>query len=221
MDGRKAVIAQKVDPASARVEIDGLPLPTRPDLVHYLVYKPAGVVSTVHDPQGRPVVTGLVPASPRVYPVGRLDAGSEGLLILTNDGDLTNLVTHPRFGIHKTYIARVEGIPPDGALRQLTDGVGLVDGEARAIRALTIDEYGGEALVEIVMGEGRKREVRRMFAAIGHPVTALVRTAIGPLRDQTLKPGAWRMLSIDEVRSLYSASVGAWEDAPTAEIEDD
>jgi len=164
------------------------------------------VISTADDPQGRPTVVDLVPPSPRVYPVGRLDADSEGLLLLTNDGELTNLVTHPRHGIPKTYLARVQGVPARARLRRLIDGVDLDDGPARAMEARLIDVHGDEALVRVVMGEGRKREVRRMLDLLGHPVVSLVRTAIGPLSDRNLAPGTWRRLSMDEVRALYAAA---------------
>jgi len=203
VDGRPAHLGQKVDPALAKVEVDGVPLPIRPDLVYYLLYKPLGVVSTASDPQGRPTVVGLVPPKPRVYPVGRLDADSEGLLILTNDGDLAARVAHPRHGVAKTYLARVAGSPGRAALRSLTTGVQLEDGPARALGARRLGEQGGEALVEVVMGEGRKREVRRLLEAVGHPVRALVRTAIGPIQDRTLAPGTWRHLTLEEIRALY------------------
>jgi len=203
VDGRPAHLGQKVNPQTARVEVDGIPLPVRPGLVYYLLYKPAGVVSTAADPQGRPTVVELVPRSTRVFPVGRLDADTEGLLILTNDGDLAARVTHPRHGVGKTYVARVRGSPGRVALRSLVTGVDLEDGPACARQARVVARQGGEALVELVMGEGRKREVRRLLAAVGHPVLALVRTAIGPVRDTTLAPGAWRELTMEEIRSLY------------------
>ena len=192
--------------ATARVSVDGIPLPVRPGLVYRLLNKPVGVVSTADDPQGRTTVVDLVEAPTRVYPVGRLDADSEGLLLLTNDGDLTERLTHPRYGVTKTYLARVEGVPARAALRTLVDGVELDDGPAHAVSARVVDTHGQEALVEIVMTEGRNREVRRLCDAVGHPVRRLVRTAIGPLRDRDLKPGEWRDLTVDEVRSLYGAA---------------
>ena len=213
MNGAVAHVGQKVDPEVDRVEIDGIPLAVKPGLVHYLVYKPPGIISSADDPQGRPIVTGLVPAQPRVFPVGRLDEASEGLLILTNDGELAHRLTHPRFGVQKTYTALVSGVPASSALRRLTEGVDLDDGPARALRAKVLDRHGDRALLEVVMGEGRKREVRRMCAAVGHPVERLVRTAIGPLRDPHLSPGTWRLLTVEEVRSLYEAAGGIWEDA--------
>ena len=203
VDGEPAHLGQKVDPDTARVEVDGIPLPIRPDLVYYLLFKPAGVVSTASDPQGRPTVVDLVPGDTRVYPVGRLDADTEGLVILTNDGDLAARVTHPRHGVGKTYLARVTGNPGRAALRALLEGVELEDGLARAREARLVSRQGGEALIELVMGEGRKREVRRLLGAVGHPVVGLVRTAIGPVTAHGLQPGAWRELTLSEVRALY------------------
>jgi 23S rRNA pseudouridine2605 synthase len=186
--------------------VDGIPLPVKPDQIYVLLNKPVGVVSTADDPQGRPTVVGLVGLDERVYPVGRLDVDSEGLLVLTNDGALTALVTHPRHGVTKTYLALVSGHPNEATLRTLTTGVELDDGPASAASARQIDRHGDESLVELVMTEGRKREVRRMFEAVGHPVKRLVRTAVGPLSDRTLKPGEWRHLTIDEIRALYGAA---------------
>ena len=208
VDGVTATIGQKIDPEVARVEIDGVPLPLQPDLVYYLMYKEKGTISTADDPQGRPTVLDDVPGEPRVFPVGRLDADSEGLLLLTNDGDLTNRLTHPSFGVTKTYMAKVSGVPHDKQLALLvTEGVELEDGLAKAVHATLVDSSGDVALVELVMAEGRNREVRRIFDTLGCPVRELVRTAIGPLRDQRLRPGTWRQLGVDEVRSLYEASI--------------
>lgn len=204
VDGEPAHLGQKIDPSTARVEVDGIPLPVRPDLVHYLVYKPVGVVSTAEDPHGRPTVVELVPAGTRVYPAGRLDADSEGLIIVSNDGDLTERLTHPRFGVTKTYLADVDGVLGQRAVARLTDGVELDDGPARAVSAGIVAAGRERTLVRVVMNEGRNREVRRMFDAIGHPVGRLVREAIGPLTDRELEPGAWRELTVAEVRSLYS-----------------
>ena len=204
VDGEPAHVGQKIDPSAARVEVDGLPLPLAPDLASYLVYKPVGTVSTADDPQGRPTVVGLVPAAERVYPAGRLDADSEGLMILTNDGDLTLRITHPRFGVHKTYVVLVAGTVEQAALRQLAAGIQLDDGPASAVSTRLLDQSDGRSLVEVKMSEGRKRIVRRMFDEIGHPVERLVRTAIGPIRDGSLKAGEHRTLTIDEVRALYA-----------------
>lgn len=212
VNGTTATIGQKIDPAADRVFVDGIPLPLEPDHVVYLLNKPAGVISTADDPQGRPAVVDLVPPEPRVYPVGRLDADTEGLLLLTNDGDLTHRLTHPSFGATKTYLVMVEGDAGEKALRRLRAGVDLDDGPARALDANIEDRFGGRTLIEIVMGEGRKREVRRMFEAVGHPVQRLVRTEIAGLRDPDLAPGAWRRLTVDEIRLLYSATGATWDD---------
>ncbi len=208
VDGTAAHLGQKVDPEIAHVEIDGVPLPIAPGLVYYLLYKPVGVISTAEDTHERSTVVDLVDAGTRVYPVGRLDSDSEGLLILTNDGDLTERLTHPRYGVTKTYVARVEGDPTRTRMARLRKGVELNDGMARAVSARVLDASGGEALIEIVMTEGRNREVRRMCEAIGLPVLRLVRTAIGPLKDRSLSAGESRKLSVSEVRSLYAAAAG-------------
>ncbi len=213
VDGAPAHLGQKVDPASAQVAVDRVPLPLRPDLEYYLLYKPSGVVSTASDPHGRKTVVEMVPSEARVYPVGRLDRDSEGLLLLTNDGELANVVTHPRYGVTKTYVAVVAGHPGKAAIRRLVDGIELDDGPAQALAARATGTSGNRTTLELVMGEGRKREVRRMCDAIGHPVQHLVRTAIGPLRDRSLKPGTWRRLTIDEVRALYGAARTPWQDS--------
>ncbi|MDR9449977.1 MAG: pseudouridine synthase [Acidimicrobiia bacterium] len=206
VDGQRAHLGQKVVPESAVVELDGVRLPVRPDLVYYLVNKPAGVVSTAADPHGRPTLTGLVPREPRVFPVGRLDVDSEGLILLTNDGDLTNLLTHPRHGVAKTYTVLVAGVPSVADVQRLATGLELDDGFAAAQSTRLLDTTRNQARLEVVMAEGRKREVRRMCDAIGYPVIRLFRTAIGPLRDPTLRSGQARLLTVEEVRSLYSAA---------------
>ncbi|MEE9583001.1 MAG: pseudouridine synthase [Acidimicrobiia bacterium] len=205
VDGEPAHLGQKIDPNQAQVEVDKVPLPVRPGLVYALLNKPPDVVSTADDPQGRTTVVDLVPLGTRIYPVGRLDVESEGLIILTNDGELTEFVTHPRHGVTKTYLAMVNGDPPERAMRRLRDGVELDDGPAAARSARVIDRHGDRSLVEIVMAEGRKREVRRMLDEVGHPVIRLVRTAIGPISDRSIKPGEWRHLTIEEVREIYRA----------------
>ncbi len=205
VDGEPAHLGQKVDPTTARVKIDGVPLPIAPDLAYYAVYKPVGTVSTADDPQGRPTVVELVPSGARVYPAGRLDADSEGLMVLTNDGDLTLKITHPRFGVHKTYVVLVGGTVEARTIRRLTGGVDLDDGRAVAVSARVLDRSSDTSLVEVTMAEGRKRIVRRMFDAVSHPVQRLVRTSIGPLRDPSLGPGQCRPLTIEEIRALYEA----------------
>jgi 23S rRNA pseudouridine2605 synthase len=202
VDGEVAVLGRRVDPETARIEVDGVPASVRPGLVHYLLNKPAGVVTTADDPQGRPTVVGLVPAAPRVFPVGRLDADTEGLVLLTNDGDLAHRLTHPSFGVEKEYLAEVEGTPGRGALRRLREGVDLDDGRTAPARVSLVAPHA----VRLVIHEGRNRQVRRMCAAVGHPVTRLVRTRIGPLADRRLAPGRWRALTAAEVQALQGAA---------------
>jgi 23S rRNA pseudouridine2605 synthase len=147
----------------------------------------------------------------RVWPVGRLDMDTEGALILSNDGELTHRLTHPSFGVPKAYLAEVEGTPSRAAIRRLERGVELDDGPAAAVRAATVARHDRTTLVEVTLGEGRKRQVRRMFEAIGHPVAGLVRVSIGPVALGRLKPGTFRRLSPAEVRSLYRASAAPKE----------
>ena len=206
IDGRVAILGDRVEADVQRVEVDGLPLPVSPALVTYLIYKPMGVVSTAADPQGRKTVVDIVPSDPRVVPVGRLDADSEGLLLLSNDGELILRVTHPRFGMTKTYVATVEGRPTERVIRKLVTGIELDDGIARARRAKLIQATDEQGLIEVVMTEGRKREIRRMMDLLGHPVQRLVRTAIGPLTDRNLGAGEWRRLDVQEVSALYRAA---------------
>jgi 23S rRNA pseudouridine2605 synthase len=205
VNGEIAVLGRRVDPGTDRVAIDGVPVGIRPGLVYYAVNKPAGVISTASDPQHRPAVTGLVPPKPRVHPVGRLDADSEGLLLLTNDGDLTFRLTHPRFGVEKEYLVLVEGTPTRGALRRLREGVVLEDGPTAPARVASVGPHG----LRITIHEGRNRQVRRMCDAIGHPVRRLVRTRIGPVRIGKLAPGEWRELTSGEVRSLERELAGS------------
>lgn len=201
-----AQLGERADPAVDRIALDGVPVVVRSDLVYYLLNKPRGVVTTASDPQGRPTVVELVPAEPRVFSIGRLDAETEGLLILTNDGDLTQLISHPSHGVEKAYVAEVTGTPSRAALRSLREGVELDDGPTAPARASVVARHDGDAVVELVVHEGRNRLVRRMLDAVGHPVRRLVRTRIGPLRDTTLAPGAWRPLTAREVRALYEAA---------------
>src|SRR5580692_10827106 len=203
VDGEVAALGQRIDTATARVEIDGNLIPVAPDLVYYLLNKPDGVVTTADDPQGRQTVVGLVPTEPRVFPVGRLDRHTEGLLILTNDGALAQLLTHPSHGVAKEYVAEVAGgTPAPGALRALRQGIELDDGMTAPAEVGIL----APGVIRLVIHEGRNRQVRRMCDAIGHPVRRLVRTRIGPVRDTTLAPGRWRALSDEEVRALAAAA---------------
>jgi len=198
VNGEVAVLGRRVDPDVDVVEVDGAPVGTKADLVHYLLNKPAGIVTTASDTHGRRTVVGLVPAEPRVYPVGRLDADTEGLLLLTNDGAWANHIAHPSSGVEKEYLATVVGRVSPGALRQLRDGVELDDG----VTAPAVVSQPEPGVVRLTIHEGRNRQVRRMCEAVGHPVERLVRVRIGPLRDQRLAPGAWRSLTPDEVIAL-------------------
>jgi 23S rRNA pseudouridine2605 synthase len=205
VNGEVARLGRRVDPATDRIAVDGVPLSVRPGLVYYLLNKPAGVVSSASDPQGRQTVIDLVPPEPRVHPVGRLDADSEGLLLLTNDGDLTFHLTHPRFGVEKEYLVAVEGRLRPTEIRRLREGVVLEDGVTAPARVALVEP----TLARITIHEGRNRQVRRMCAAVGHPVVRLVRVRIGPLADRSLAPGEWRPLSFAEVRSLATAATEA------------
>jgi 23S rRNA pseudouridine2605 synthase len=206
VDGVVATLGDRADPDSQQVLVDDVPIAVRADLVYYLLNKPPGVVTTARDPQGRPTVVELVPDDPRVFPVGRLDADTEGLLILTNDGDLAQLLAHPRHGVDKTYVAEVDGEPTNAALNRLRSGVELDDGVTAPAKARVAARTDERAAIELTIHEGRKRQVRRMCAAVGLPVRRLVRTKIGPLADARLAPGRWRPLTPREVRSLYEAA---------------
>lgn len=208
VNGSPAIQGQQVDPDSDEVAIDGVLLPVRPGLVYYLLNKPVGVVSTADDPHGRTTVVDLVPSEPRVYPVGRLDRDSGGLLVITNDGELTMRLTHPRFGVPKVYAVLVEGRPDAPTRQRLLDGVDLDDGPARAAQVKVLAENPESTLLELTMLEGRNRIVRRMMEAEGHAVQHLFRKRIGPLADAELRSGAYRLLTIEEVRSLYEAAQG-------------
>ncbi len=204
VDGEVAELGRRVHPETDRIEVDGVVIGVRPGLVHYLLNKPSGVVTTADDPQGRAIVVDLVPSEPRVFPVGRLDLETEGLLILTNDGDLAHRLTHPSFGVEKEYLVWVEGTPKRAALRRLREGVELDDGVTAPAKVAAVEPD----LLRIIVHEGRNRLVRRMTAAVGHPVKRLVRTRIGPLVDPNLPPGEWRELSFDEVHDLERAAAG-------------
>ncbi len=187
--------------ARDRVAVDGKGV-ERQRLRYVLLHKPAGVLTTARDPRGRPTVVQLVSDEPRVVPVGRLDADTTGALLLTNDGPLAHRLAHPRYGVEKTYVAEVEGDPDEDALRRLRDGVELDDGTTAPARARRL----GRGRVELVLHEGRKHQVKRMLAAVGHPVTRLRRSAYADLTLEGIEPGAWRELDPAEVEALREAS---------------
>ena len=201
IDGRVAQLGNRVNPDIQVICVDGSLAPTAQNTVYFLLNKPDGVVTTASDPHGRTTVLELVESPVRIFPVGRLDMNTEGLLILTNDGRLAHLLTHPSSGIPKEYLARVEGDPSPAAIRRLRDGVELEDGMTSPAQVSRVSE----GLLRIVIHEGRNRQVRRMCAAVGHDVTRLVRTRIGPIQDATLSPGSSRQLSLAEVRRLMQA----------------
>ena len=177
--------------------MDGRPV-GKQRLAYVLLHKPAGAVTTARDPHGRPTVVGLVPPEPRVVPVGRLDADTTGVLLLTNDGQLAHRLAHPRYEVDKVYEAEVEGDPPAAALRRLAEGIALDDGTTAPARARRL----GRGRLELTIHEGRKHQVKRMCEAVGHPVRRLHRSRYAGLDVRGLAPGAWRALTRDEVAAL-------------------
>jgi 23S rRNA pseudouridine2605 synthase len=182
------------------VELDGVRVAPQ-TLAYVLLHKPAGVVTTAHDPQGRPTVVELVEHASRVVPVGRLDADTTGVLLLTNDGDLAHRLAHPRYEVEKVYEAEVEGEPSDEALRALGEGIELEDGRTAPARARRL----GPSRIELVLHEGRKHQVKRMCEAVGHPVRRLHRSRYASLTVDGLEPGSWRELAAHEVEALRRA----------------
>lgn len=212
VNGEVAILGRRVDPENDLIEVDGAPVGARADLVYYLLNKRAGVVTTARDTHGRPTVLDDLPSEPRVYPVGRLDAETEGLLLVMNDGVLANRIAHPSSGVDKEYLATVESSPSGvaaGAIRRLREGVELDDGTTSP--AEVSQPHPG--VLRITIHEGRNRQIRRMCEAVGHPVVRLVRTRIGPITDRRLKPGEWRELTVDEVRELALATAHAADTA--------
>jgi 23S rRNA pseudouridine2605 synthase len=201
-------LGTKVDPERAGIAVDGEPI-RQERMVYFAVNKPRGYVSTNDDPAGRPRVVDLLPEIPeRVYNVGRLDEQSTGLMILTNDGELANKLMHPRFGVEKVYRALVAGQPTREVLTQLTEGVWLAEGKARAQRARVVGHKGDATVLELVLAEGKNREVRRILARLGHKVMTLTRIAVGPIGLRGLKVGQFRPLAPREVFQLRQAAEG-------------
>jgi 23S rRNA pseudouridine2605 synthase len=206
VDGQVATLGDKVDPAAAEIYVDGERVVTDTRLVYLAMNKPRGVVSTMDDEHGRAALADYLDHVPqRVFHVGRLDADSEGLLLLTNDGALAHRLTHPSYGVAKTYLCEVPGPVRRGLGRQLLAGVELADGPARADAFRIVDSVPGRVLVEVVIHEGRQHIVRRLLAECGYPVSRLVRTAIGPIRLGDLKPGRTRRLNRGEIAALFKA----------------
>lgn len=210
VDGKVVQLLGAKVTADARIEVDGRPIRPTTRKVYYLLNKPAGYVSTMKDTHGRPAIPDLLRAcgiSERVFPVGRLDLETEGLLLLTNDGELANAIMHPRHGVEKTYLAWVQKTPSCHAISALSRGVMLEEGRTAPAKVKLVDPRAepGIALVELVIHEGRKRQVRRMLAAVGHPVVRLVRVAIDGIRLQALEPGRIRALTDEELAGLRHA----------------
>jgi 23S rRNA pseudouridine2605 synthase len=207
VNGTVATLGDRVDPEMDTVTVDGVAVNLDPNVRYFALHKPPGVVTTMHDPQGRPDIRGFLPdEGPRVFPVGRLDRDSEGLLLLTNDGELGNRLLHPRYAIEKEYLAEVEGVPTDRQMARLRRGVELEDGPAKPTSLRIVAASGPRGAVRLTMTEGRKREVRRLLAEVGLPVTRLVRLRIGPVKLGNLAPGALRELTPEEIRSLARAT---------------
>ena len=206
VNGKVAKLGDKADPATDEIRVDGQRVVTDTKLVYIAMNKPRGVVASLDDEKGRNELADFLGQfKQRLYHVGRLDADSEGLLLITNDGELTNKLTHPSYGIPKTYLAEVMGPLPRTVGRRLLAGVELEDGPATADAFRLVDALGKTAQVELTLHEGRKHIVRRMMEEVGHPVTRLIRTSVGPIRLGDLRPGGFRHLSNAEVAALYKA----------------
>jgi 23S rRNA pseudouridine2605 synthase len=201
-------LGAKVDPRTQEIRVDGERLPD-PRRVVYLLNKPVGVVTTNYDPTGRPRVVDLVPGDRRLFAIGRLDRTSEGLILLTNDGGLANLLAHPRYGVEKKYLVQVAGVPSGELLDRLRQGVRLAEGEVHAKRVTLRSQHKQSAVLEMVLDEGKNREIRRMLAKLGHKVHQLKRVAVGGLSLGNLLPGQWRQLSWGEVETLRRDALAA------------
>ncbi len=196
----------RVDPDKAVIRVDGMRIASAPDHVYLALNKPRGVVSTMSDPQGRPSLEEFVgDRTARLFHVGRLDTDTEGLLLLTNDGELAHRLSHPSYEVVKVYLAEVQGPIARDVGKRLKEGVELDDGIARADRFRIVHSSGGRYMIEVSLHEGRKHVVRRMMAAVGYPVSRLVRTAVGPIALGSLRPGKHRRLTQQEVGALYQA----------------
>ena len=195
-----------MDPLRQKIRVDGEVVRPPKRKLYFLVNKPTGILSTSHDPAGRARVIDFAPTDKRLFTVGRLDKGTSGLILVTNDGELTDLLTHPRYGVEKTYLAQVAGNPSREALAKLERGVHLSEGFARVEHVEVRRAHRQSTLLEIVLSEGRNREVRRLLARLGHKVLSLRRIAIGPLRLGNLEPGETRPLRPEEIEELYQAA---------------
>jgi 23S rRNA pseudouridine2605 synthase len=206
VNGRVAKLGDKVDATTAEIMVDGSRVVTNTKMVYIAMNKPRGVVSSMDDEKGRTELADFLGTfEQRVFHVGRLDADSEGLLLLTNDGALAHKLMHPSYEIAKTYLAEVMGPLPRTVGRRLQSGVELDDGPARVDTFKLVDALGKTAQIEITLHEGRKHIVRRMMDEVGHPVTRLIRTAVGPIRLGDMRPGGFRHLNAGEIAALFKA----------------
>lgn len=206
VDGKKVFrFGERVDPQSAVIHVDGKRVQTRAEMRYYAINKPRGVVSTMADERGRKCLADYVDVPERLFHVGRLDTDTEGLILLTNDGELSHRLTHPSYGVPKTYLAEIHGPIPRDLGRRLKAGVMLDDGPAKADRFRVFDQVGKRVLVEITLHEGRKHIVRRLLKEVGFPVQQLARIEFGPIRLGVLKPGTMRALTVHEIGELYKA----------------
>jgi 23S rRNA pseudouridine2605 synthase len=205
VDGRIVTeMGTKVDSETQNIECDGVALVSREEKVYILLHKPTGYLSTVDDPQGRPIVTDLLKnIKERVYPVGRLDLNTEGALLLTNDGELSQKILHPSHEVNKTYVAKVKGVPGKKKLDALSKGIELEGRKTWPARIKVLKTEAQSTVIQIIIHEGRKRQVRKMFEAIGHPVLALKRTAYGQLELGGLGPGKYRFLTPRDIKFIF------------------
>ncbi|MHB8809028.1 MAG: pseudouridine synthase [Desulfobulbaceae bacterium] len=208
VNGRQVTeLGAKADPVKDRITFDGKPIVAE-EKIYLLLNKPTGYVTTLSDPQGRPKVTDLLIDIPqRVFPVGRLDYDTEGALLLTNDGELGNTIIHPSYEVNKTYVATVAGRPEEEQIRQLEKGIILDGRKTWPARIKILAEKKNETTVELIIHEGKKRQVRRMLAAIGHPVKTLKRTAYGGLKLGNLPSGSYRVLTLKELKKIFSGKI--------------
>jgi 23S rRNA pseudouridine2605 synthase len=206
INGRVATLGDRLDPATDQVRVDGSKVNVNPELRTFALHKPRGVTTTMRDPHAERDLSGFLPKGVHVFPVGRLDRDTEGLLLLTNDGSLAHRLTHPRYAIEKEYLAEVDRPPSHRQLARLRRGVELDDGTARAVDARSAGGAAGRGGVRLVMVEGRKREVRRMLDAVELPVRRLIRVRVGPIRLGKLRPGDVRELEPEDVRALFRAT---------------
>ena len=206
VNGEVATLGDRIDPATDEVRVKGDRIVVDPAMRYLAFHKPRGVTTTMKDPHAERDLRKYLPEGPRVFPVGRLDRDTEGLLLLTNDGELAHRLAHPRHGVEKEYLAEVDGVPQQKHLAKLMRGVQLDDGRAKALHARFAGRTAGRGAVRIVLAEGRKREVRRMLAEVGLPVRRLIRLRVGPVTLGQLPPGEVRELEPDEVRALQRAA---------------